>query len=99
MILSGVQLNKTFDKHKDLLLKAEGRLIRDRIQNGNSDKIENASQQLEHISNLLEHDQNVRPVKIMGVKTDSEFSAQILTILASTLLVIGQMLLEQESDN
>lgn len=94
MILSGVELNSTFALHKDILLNMIGHLMK---ENSYSDSKINqiaSIKLLKHTVKKLDQDEVLRPVKIMGFRTDSILLAKILTVFFSGLLAIVKMIFE-----
>lgn len=94
MILAGIELNKAFGLHRDLLLNLSGHFMKDnQLSMSLTDKITSVKQ-IEFIVKKLEQDEALRPVKIMGLRTDSNLLSKILAVLLSGILTIFRSLIQ-----
>mmetsp|Transcript_8718 Transcript_8718/g.8735 ORF Transcript_8718/g.8735 Transcript_8718/m.8735 type:complete len:167 (-) Transcript_8718:4-504(-) len=98
MIISGVELNRAFAVHRDLLLNIMELLVKESDYK-DDDCTQSSLKILELEVKKLEQDELLRPIKIMGVRTDSVFFAKMLAVFFSGLLAMGQLYLKSNSNN
>ncbi|CAG9322354.1 unnamed protein product [Blepharisma stoltei] len=98
MIISGVELNRAFAVHRDLLLNIMELLVKESDYK-DDDCTQSSLKILELEIKKLEQDELLRPIKIMGVRTDSVFFAKMLAVFFSGVLAIGQLYLKSNSNN
>lgn len=94
MIYSGICLNEMFAIHRDLLLNIMGLLMIESNYATNDSNIHNSIKVLEFEVKKLEQDELLRPIKIMGFRTDSVFFTKILAILFSGVFAMANVFLK-----
>jgi hypothetical protein len=85
MSASALSVNNYFEMHKDILLERCGALK----GQGDSQEIINY---LEYVIKRIEHDQELRPLKIMGILIDNSFILQIGALGLSGLYALISLL-------
>jgi len=93
MIITGVELNRMFAVHRDLLLNIMELLVKEGAYK-NDETLQSALKILELEVKKLEQDELLRPIKIMGMRTDSVFFAKMLAVFFSGLVAMGQLYLK-----
>ena len=86
MSLSALSLNNYFAIHKDLMLERCSQLKRE-------DDDQEILKACEFVIRRLEHDEIVRPIKIMGVKIDNSFMVQLGALAISGIYALVNLLM------
>lgn len=93
MIVSGVELNGMFSIHKEILMNNIGTVMKEINETNDNKRLQEVLKMMELFVKKLEQDEILRPVKIMGIVTDSNLFTKVVAVLLSGLFAIIQLLI------
>ncbi|CAG9324460.1 unnamed protein product [Blepharisma stoltei] len=93
MTFSGMELNRAFSLHRDLILNIVGHIMKDNNYNEENENVLATIKILQYLVQKLEQDEILRPVMIMGIRLDSALLAKVVTVLISGVLGLVQMMM------
>lgn len=91
MIITGNEINLLYVIHRDLLLNMILKLLNENRRLDNPKPLRKTIKLLEFIVKRLRQDENLKPIKIMGIITDNTFLAKVIALLFSGIFALAQL--------